>query len=311
MIINASVKTDIPAFYGAWFMNRIDAGFCLATNRFNRKNRIALTRDEVDGFFFWTKNVGPFMPQLEILTERGYPFVVHYTITGYPRAIEPAVLPADRAIEQMRILREKYGPRAAVWRYDPIAITSLTDFDFHRLNFRRLAERLAATTDEVCVSFVNYYPRMKRERDEAARQRGFEWEDPTADRKREFIVELNGIAREHNLKLSLCAQREYLSPGINDAACVDVQRLSDVAGVEVHGRKPGHRGSVCGCFHAVDIGAYNTCRHGCAYCYAVQNNGKACDFFRRHDPAAENLSDGFDDDGEAGVLDVPDCQLAS
>jgi len=32
MIISASYKTDIPAFYGEWFMNRLDAGYCDMVN---------------------------------------------------------------------------------------------------------------------------------------------------------------------------------------------------------------------------------------------------------------------------------------
>jgi hypothetical protein len=32
MIISASYRTDIPAFFGEWFMNRLRAGICKVVN---------------------------------------------------------------------------------------------------------------------------------------------------------------------------------------------------------------------------------------------------------------------------------------
>jgi len=37
MIISASRRTDIPAFYAEWFMNRLEAGYCLVPNPLNPK----------------------------------------------------------------------------------------------------------------------------------------------------------------------------------------------------------------------------------------------------------------------------------
>ncbi len=39
------------------------------------------------------------------------------------------------------------------------------------------------------------------------------------------------------------------------------------------GPRPTREG--CGCFASVDIGAYDTCPHGCIYCYANANRAVA------------------------------------
>jgi hypothetical protein len=291
MIISASSRTDIPAFYGEWFRNRLDAGYCLSVNPFNGDAyRIGLSRGEVDGFFFWTKNIGPFLPQLDTLSTRGYPFAIHYTINGFPRVLEPSIISADRSIGHMHFIAKTYGPRAAIWRYDPIILTSITDFDFHRRNFARLARALAGAVDEVYVAYAHYaYRKTRRKMNLAAREVGFRWEDPEDERKREFLLELNEIAAENGIKLLLCGQAQYLSPGIREASCIDASRLSEISGRFVKSKTPGHRGDHCACNYSRDIGAYDTCLHGCTYCYAVNDFRHARRVYRDHDPKAEWL----------------------
>ena len=139
MIISASYKTDIPTFYGEWFGNRLDAGYCKMVNPYNRKAyRVSLELEDVDGFVFWTKNAGPFLGKLAVISERGYPFIVQYTINGYPRALEFSVVDSERSVEHMRVIAETYGTDVGVWRYDPILVSSDTPIDFHRRNFSSL-----------------------------------------------------------------------------------------------------------------------------------------------------------------------------
>lgn len=297
MIISASFRTDIPAFYGEWFMNRVSAGYCLVRNPYDgRFHRISLERRHVDGFFFWTKNIGPFLPRLRVLDEQGYPFVVHHTITGYPKELQPTVVGAERAVEHLRSVAADYGGRTAVWRYDPILLTDMTDWDFHRANFARLAQALSGITDEVVVSYAEMYRKTERHLEQAAARHGFHWFNPSAGEKREFLTELSQIARTHEMHFSLCAQRQYLGPGINDACCIDVGRLADVSGIRLAEVKPGHRGRQCGCNQSRDIGAYDTCAHGCVYCYAVNEPPEARRFQRQHDPCSESLAPVADAD---------------
>ncbi|EGQ8759368.1 DUF1848 family protein, partial [Vibrio parahaemolyticus] len=66
MIISASRRTDIPAFYSNWFINRVRAGFLLTRNPFNYSQitRVSLTPEDVDVIVFWTRNPKKIMSYL-------------------------------------------------------------------------------------------------------------------------------------------------------------------------------------------------------------------------------------------------------
>ena len=289
MIISASYKTDIPAFYGAWFRKRLAAGYCKMVNPYGGQvYRVSLRREAVDGFVFWTKNLGPFLDTLATVHARGYPFVVQYTITGYPRSLESSVVDDARAAAHMQLLAAQYGPRVAVWRYDPILFTSLTPPDFHRRTFARLARALEGATDEVVVSFAHLYRKTQRNLDRAAAESGLGWDNPDADLKRALAAELAQVAEAHGMQLTLCAQRPLLAPGVAEAHCVDAARLAAVAGRPIAARLKGNRPD-CLCYQSRDIGAYDICPHGCVYCYAVQNGEVARRRYAAHDPEGELL----------------------
>jgi hypothetical protein len=279
MIVSASYRTDIPAFYGDWFLGRLEAGACEVANPYGGPAyRVPLVGPEAEGFVFWTRNIAPFGAALEAVAARGLPFVVHYTITGYPRALEASVIPAARSVALVRALAARYGPRAVVWRYDPLLITSLTPPAWHRKTFAGLAAALAGATDEVVLSFAQVYRKTRANTERAARQHGFTWHDPAPAEKRALLAELAGLARAQGLKASLCAQPELLDEGLGGAGlrggglqaarCIDAGRLSDVAGRVIEVRTKGNRPG-CLCAQSRDIGAYDTCPHGCVYCYAV------------------------------------------
>ena len=289
MIVSASYRTDIPAFYGDWFLGRVAEGFCRTVNPFNgRVVEIPLARDRVDGIVFWTRNAGPFLAGLEQLSAAGYPFVVQYTLTGYPRPLERSVAPLEASLETMRRIARRYGPRALVWRYDPVMLTSLTPPEWHRETFARLVSALAGSTDEVVLSFVQVYAKTKANSDRAAERFGFSWWDPAPDEKQALLRDLAAIAREAGLAASLCAQSELLGAGLGEARCIDAARLSDLAGrpiaAETKGNRPG-----CRCARSRDVGAYDTCPQGCIYCYAVRRPEIAKRRYRAHDPAGALL----------------------
>src|SRR5579863_4850689 len=175
MIISASYKTDIPTFYGEWFMNRLRAGYCKMVNPYGRQiYTISLLREDVDGFVFWTKNIGPFLKHLPEVREKGYPFIVQHTINGYPRELEFRVINYAHTVEHIKRLASDYGSDVVVWRYDPIVFSSLTPIDWHRRNFEKLAQSLRDTTDEVVVSFAQIYRKTKRNMDWAAQKFNFD-----------------------------------------------------------------------------------------------------------------------------------------
>ena len=288
MIVSASYRTDIPAFYGDWFMKRLAAGHALVANPYGGKPyAVSLAAGEVDGFVFWTRNIGPLRDRLGEIAAVA-PFMVQFTVTGYPRALEPGVIETETAIAQVRDLSNSYGPRAVVWRYDPIVETGLTLPAWHRENFTRLAGALRGHVDEVTISFAQIYAKTARNMDIAARDHGFAWRDPCDEEKRALAGALADIAKSHGMRLTVCSQPEFLFDGATAARCIDAGRLSDLAGRKIKARTKGNRPG-CLCNESRDIGAYDSCPQGCAYCYAVSSRDKAKRFLAAHDSEAEAL----------------------
>ncbi|HKV84766.1 MAG TPA: DUF1848 domain-containing protein [Ktedonobacterales bacterium] len=313
MIISASYKTDIPAFYGEWFMRRLRAGSCQMVNPYNgnpvpvnlKREPDEKGREGVDGFVFWSKNIGPFLRHLPEIRERGYPFVAQHTINGYPRQLEARVVNYDRAVANMHRLATEYGPKVAVWRYDPILITSLTPPEWHRDTFAKLAGQLRGATDEVVISLAQVYKKTARNMDLAAkRSRGrFTWreheafanDDARLEEARALVRDLAGMARANGMTLTVCSQKRFEIEGVvGPAHCIEADRLANVAreaGIEgkpISAKVKGNRPE-CACSASRDIGDYDTCPHGCVYCYAVTDRNKALDRYRQHDPASEFL----------------------
>lgn len=267
----------------------MDAGYCMVINSYNKKaHRVSLKNEDVDGFVFWTKNLTPFLHHLQTIKERGYAFIVQYSINNYPRTLEVSVVNAEQSVKHMRVLSDTYGHRVLVWRYDPIVFTSITPFDFHLSSFKKLAQSLEGTTDEVVVSFAQIYEKTRRNMNWASEQFGFTWSDPADEEKIKLIVELNRIAKAHKMQLSICSQKQYLVDGIIPSRCIDARRLSDVNGIPTTEKVKGNRPD-CECYLARDIGDYDTCPHGCVYCYAVNNRALAQNLYRVHNPLGEFL----------------------
>ena len=275
MIVSASYRTDIPAFFPAWFRDRLAAGFCEVANPCGGKPyRVGLGPEEAEGFVFWTRNAAPFRDTLSELARQNRPFVVQFTVTAYPRALDAHTLRAEETVGQIAALAREFGPRATVWRYDPVVFSSLTEAAWHAEAFARLAAALRGAVDECVVSVMQPYRKTARRLDAAARERGFVWRDPDEGEKRALLARLAEIAGNEGIQLTLCSQPDLVSPDIRGASCVDAARLSDVAGREIAARRKGNRPG-CLCAESRDIGAYDSCAHGCVYCYAVSDHAKA------------------------------------
>lgn len=289
MILSASYRTDIPAFYGAWFAGRLAAGYCEVKNPYSgAPSRVSLRPEDCEGLVFWTRNAAPFQPVLEGLKAQARPFYVQFTALGYPRALDPSVIPLENAIDQIQKLSSQFGVDAVVWRYDPVVFSGLTPPEWHIRRFRRLAAQLRGYITEVVVSFMHPYRKTQRNLTVAAKQHGFAWRDPPIEEKAALLQKLAGLAEEQGMTPRLCAQPELDNKGALPAACIDAERLSRIAGhpipAPLQGNRPG-----CLCAAARDIGAYDSCLHGCRYCYAVGRHDRAAQQFRRHNPAATGL----------------------
>ena len=267
MIISASYRTDIPAFHAAWFQKAWRAGFVSVRNPYGGDVRqVDLIPAGVDGFVFWTRNPAPFLDNLDEIAHVHIPFYLTVTVTQYPRFLERSVPGLRQILPVLRELVRRWGRRVLVWRYDPILLAGDMDAAWHRGNFAALAADMAALTDAVVFSWMQPYAKTRRNLDKA----GLDWRDPGNEEKRALLVDLAAIARDQGLRPSLCSQPDLQGPALDAARCIDADRLSDLAGRAIAARIKGNRPG-CLCAQAVDIGAYDTCAHGCVYCYAVRN----------------------------------------
>lgn len=269
MLISASRRTDIPAFYSEWFFRRMRAGFVLVRNPVDSHTvyRVALTPEVVDGIVFWSKNPAPMLRAhaagLRQLREQ-IPFYIQFTVNGYGPELEPGVPERNQLCTTFAALAKEFGREAVVWRYDPIILTERLSFAEQIRNFTFLAEKLAPCTTECVISFLDLYRKTARN----MRHIGFTL--PTAAQQLELAAKLAAVAAGYGITLNACCEIPELShAGVGQARCIDPERISRLRGGE-HLTVPKDRNQRpnCGCAAAIDIGAYNTCRHGCLYCYA-------------------------------------------
>ncbi len=290
MIISASRRTDIPALYSRWFMNRIRAGWCLVPNPLNAKQvlYVSLRPQEVDAIIFWSKNPLPILPHLKELSRRGFRYYFQFTLTDYPRELEPHLPSLEERLETFLNLSRRIGPLRVVWRYDPIIISNRTHFEFHRKKFSWIAEKLKGATSRVVISTVHFYQKTDR-RLSQLEKKGFSF-DRRAGYSAEMIDligELVAIARKRNLEIFTCAEEHnFRKVGILPGRCVDEHLLNRIWALNLRYRKdPGQR-ELCLCMLSRDIGINDTCIHGCSYCYSTRDCALARRRYEEHDPAS-------------------------
>ena len=282
MIISASRRTDIPAYYAEWFMNRIRAGYLLVRNPFNNAQvkRVDLTPDMVDCIVFWTKDPEAMMPCLDELDAGGYSYYFQFTLTPYGIELEPRLRPKDDIMQTFRKLSNRLGKNRVVWRYDPVVLNDEWHIERHFTAFRNLCRELEGYTDMVVISFVDMYKRVRSPYIRAITQ------EEIAIVGESFAA----IALSHGVEISACCEKTDLSVyGIGKASCIDISRVQRVSGRMINSAPHRSQREGCGCATAVDVGVYNTCLHGCVYCYATYSNVSAGRNFARHDPAGELL----------------------
>ena len=277
MIISASRRTDIPAFYSEWFVNRLKEGYALAPNprNSNRISRVELSPKIVDCIVFWTKNPAPMFGRLKDIEEMGYPFITHFTLTPYDCAVESGLPPKTKLLDTLTELAERTSPGRVIWRYDPVVVDGRFSVDWHLERFARMCERLRSHVHRCIVSFVDPYKSIEKD------FRAMTHEEVTS-----IAVGFSQIARNHNIGLSTCAEEVDLNEyGIPNGACVDKKHIEQVIGSRLEVGIDANQRKTCLCAEAVDVGAYDTCPHGCAYCYAVSSRKTAARRLAAHDPA--------------------------
>ena len=282
MIISASRRTDIPAWYGNWLMNRLTEGYVLVPNpRFTgRLSRVDLSPEVVDCIVFWTKNPIPFLPWLDSIRDAGYRFYFEYTITPYDLQIERNLPDKRLLIDAFRNLSARIGKQRVDWRYDPILLTERYTVAYHLQAFEAMCHELSAYTERCIISFVDCYAHLGGKVNAVS-------DEDIDTLARHFSV----IAAAHGLPLFTCAESCDLERyGIRHGSCIDQAKIEQIIGCPIRvGKDKGQR-PACGCIESIDIGTYDTCRNGCIYCYATTSDQAVVKQISAHDDHAPMLT---------------------
>lgn len=312
MIISASRRTDIPACYTKWFMNRIRAGYCHVPNPFNTNqvSPVSLHVSDVEAIVFWSKNPAPLLPYLDELDKLGFYYYFQFSLNKYPRALEPNLPSFDDRIETFKALYRHVGPLRIVWRYDPIIISNFTPYEFHEERFSWIAEELKGATHRVMISLVDYYQKTNRRLSQLEEEEGylFNRDADSSDDTINLLKSMANIARKNDIEIFTCAEaNDYSNIGIPPGKCIDEQLLSKISSINLEYKKDPSQRAYCLCMISRDIGINNTCINGCPYCYSTINYAIAERRFREHDPDSPALwgkIDNVSEDTEESELQL-------
>ena len=292
-LVSASRRTDIPAFYADWFLNRCLAGYCEGPNPRNPQQirHLSLDPADVDCVVFWTKNPGPLLGRLGALDALGLPYLFLFTLNRYPAALEPRMPRFEDRVSTFRALAGHVGPERVVWRYDPVILSNRTPHAWHAGNFDEIARALHGATRRVIVSFLDYYRKTER-RLKPLEEAGWRFERQAVDspESHDLMRQISASARAHGIGIQTCAEVvDYTPDGAPPGSCVDGALIHELFGAEGHDTKDPHQREACGCATSCDIGVPDTCLHGCPYCYATRGHDEARARWAQHDPRAPML----------------------
>lgn len=263
MIINTGSRTDIPAFFSQWLLNRIEEGFVCTRNPYNDDiYRYPLDSKIIDCLCFCTKNPKPMIKNLDKLDDFNQFWFV--TITPYGRDIEVNVPDYKQVMKSFKQLSDYLGSDKVSWRYDPIFISEKYCLDFHMDKFEEMASELAGYTNDCTISFIDLYQKVLRNFPEA--------NEVTTEEMLEIGEAFSKTAERYDIRMKTCVEGTLLDKfGFDSSGCMTQEVIENAIGKNLKIPKGKYRIRECDCIFGRDIGAYNTCLHGCRYCYANSN----------------------------------------
>jgi hypothetical protein len=286
MIISASRRTDIPAFYSEWFINRLKEGFVYVRSprNPNRISSVTLNRDVVDCIVFWTKNPRPMLKKLETIDRMGYPYYFQVTITPYDHHVERGLPAKSEIMKTFKELSTAIGKHRVIWRYDPVIVSKEFSVPYHLDAFRNMCDILGDYTNKCIFSFIDLYTKVRKSMKEIV-------DDEVNTLEMKQIAQGFGeIAKVHSLTLGTCAEVvDFSSYGVLHTSCINPAMIENMIGYPIQGKKDPNQRPTCGCIESIDIGAYDSCSHGCVYCYATTSENVVCNNRHLHDPRSPLL----------------------
>ncbi len=282
MIINTGCRTDIPAFYSKWFMNRIKEGYVYVRNPYYPKQvtKYILDPSVVDCIDFCTKNPEPMLKYLDEISHfKQFWFV---TITPYGKDIEPNVPDKNKVINSFQKLSTKLGNSFVGWRYDPIFFNDEFDIGKHIKEFEYIANQLKGYTNYCTISFLDLYEKVKRNAPDLR--------PPTKEEQITLASSIVEIGRKNNIEIYSCCEGTFLKEyGVNISGCRNQKLVEQSIECKLDYPKIKNMRSECNCLMGNDIGAYDSCGHLCRYCYANTNKNNVISNMKKHIPTSPLL----------------------
>lgn len=241
MIISASRRTDIPAFYSDWFFKRIKEGYVLVRNPMNHNivSKVNLKPEVVDCIVLWTKDPRNMLQRLDRLNR--YKYYFQFTLNPYDKEIEPYLPDKEEIIDTFIMLSEKIGRNRVIWRYDPILLSDKIDKDYHLKSFEFLAQKLRGHTEKCMISFVDLYRNVQN------KVKQLKVRVPDETEMREMAAKFAEVGRAYGIKIETCAEKADLSElGVSHGKCIDDNLISDLLGKKINPEKDKRQRDACG-----------------------------------------------------------------
>ena len=282
IVVSASRRTDIPAFYMDWFMEQIGNWFFKVVNPYNGSiSQIPAAPDDVHTIVFWSKNFGPFLRGRfgETLQGMGYHLFFNFTLNSSQPLLEPEMPPLGFRLDQMDELSRRFDPKTIQWRFDPICFFQTGEgmIQNNLGDFQVITNRAAQAGILRCItSFMDDYPKIRKRINEL-RLGGFTFIEVSFERKLAILLEMERELSDRGISLFTCCEKELLEalpvhPRITKSSCIPNELLMHLFGGELSLRRdPGQRTKQgCGCNISTDVGSYrlHPCFHNCLFCYA-------------------------------------------
>lgn len=274
MILFASGRTDIPAFYSNCFINRVKVGFVDVRNPFNQKLVSRIYFSDVDLIMFCSKNPLPMINKLDTLN---VPVLFHVTITPYGKDVEPNIPDKRLIIDGVKKLSLVLGIDNVVVRYDPIFLSDKYNVDYHIKAFDKLCKNLNGYVNKIIVSFMDEYKNVRSNKN-ILKYRAFTRED-----YKKIGEAFSKSAMDNGMSVQTCFEDEDLTQyGFVKGECLSHELAYILTGKKFKSSNV-RKEKKCECVQMVDIGDYNSCMHMCKYCYANYDEKVVSSNFERHD----------------------------
>ncbi len=271
-VISASRRTDIPAFYLDWFIDKIKKGYVENNNPFNptQVRHVSLSPDDVEWIVFWSRNYRYFLEKRNYFKD--FNLFFHFTIL--PKTdLEKAGIAPSTALLQMKHLSDLYDANHIIWRYDPLVYwlengERKSNHDIKK--FERLCKEISGFGVKQCyMSFVQPYKKILNRIHHKFPHRNI----INLQLQDKIIVlnEMSAISANYNIRLYSCSNNDLLaSTVIKKGHCINGVLLNTLSGRKTISEAKAPSRPDCGCTKSIDIGNYtqHPCHFGCIYCYA-------------------------------------------